>query len=178
VLRLEVVVLVNRSLEHSGTSLAFTGLALTSANDDVNGYKAKESAVGSSLGSQNTDRNQRTINLVDLKGDLLNSLVNLVTVDDGLVAVNDEALQLMREDGLNGLALELLSNLGNNLSAVLVLIIVRRKEEENDNSSENFSRYANKALYPLGHDERAEYVRSYRGEQDGERTPRRSKRRR
>lgn len=98
VLGLEVVVLVQLTLEDGGTSLTLGGLTLTSGHDDING-----------------------VNLVDLKGGILDLLVNIGALDDGLVTIDDVALELVAQNTLERLALENLGNLADDLGTLLVL---------------------------------------------------------
>jgi len=97
VLGLEVVVLVQLTLEDGGTSLTLRSLTLTSGHNDING-----------------------VNLIDLEGGILNLLVNIGALDNGLVTIDDVALELVAQNTLERLALEHLGNLTDDLGTLLV----------------------------------------------------------
>ena len=96
-LHLEVVNLLELTLEHGATGVVLLGLTLAGGDEDVEA----DNIAGSEL-------------------EFVNVLSRGSSVDDAIVAVNDVSLDLVGKDTLDSVALEFFSDLLNNFSNLVV----------------------------------------------------------
>jgi hypothetical protein len=98
-LHLETVGLVNSALVDGGSGFTFTGLAFTSAHNNI-----------------------QTVDFILFEVECVDLVLEVRLVEDDLVGVDNVTLHLVRQNTFNGLAVEDFSDFLNNVRNVLVLL--------------------------------------------------------